>query len=518
MISIANTRVHFQNTKAGEKRSGKKQTIISVVILLMTSVVCITICSKCSPIYPFNNWDDINCFFTVGKAVANDTVMYKEIFEQKGPLLYFLFSLAYFISNDTFLGIYLIEIILCFLFLLISLKTIKLFSDDRIVYFVPLLAAIIYSSSAMSDGGSAEELCLPLIALCCYFGIRSLQRNTGITLKEWFAVGVTSGIVLWIKFSLLGFYIGFGLYFLFFYLKSKRFKELFKAFLSLISGVFIISLPIFVYFAINNAVSDLFTVYFYDNLFVYTVNKAGNFVLGFFVNLFYGSASFVVCYTAGFVLSIAGAIFMARQKKELLFFYLITFLFSFLLIYSGGRHFNYYSFTLSVYVPFGVLFIINISKRFINKLNINVNNKKMTVPLLSVLYILSAAFMFLLSPNTYMLKYKKDDLPQFKFNKIISKTQSPTMLNYGFLDGGFYTVSDIMPTCKYFCKLNIPYEEMEKTQDQFVENGLIDYVVTAGKQLDTARFNKYECVDKASFEEKKGGRRTYYLYRKTSME
>ena len=47
------------------------------IVLILTSILCITICSKSSPIYPFNNWDDANCFFTVGKSITNNIVMYK---------------------------------------------------------------------------------------------------------------------------------------------------------------------------------------------------------------------------------------------------------------------------------------------------------------------------------------------------------------------------------------------------------------------------------------------------------
>ena len=46
-----------------------------------------------------------------------------------------------------------------------------------------------------------------------------------------------------------------------------------------------------------------------------------------------------------------------------------------------------------------------------------------------------------ISPNTYMLGYRKEQLPQYQFSEIITRTKEATLLNYGFLDGGFYTVS-----------------------------------------------------------------------------
>lgn len=54
------------------------------------------------------------------------------------------------------------------------------------------------------------------------------------------------------------------------------------------------------------------------------------------------------------------------------------------------------------------------------------------------------------------------------------------MLNYGFLDGGFYTVTGIMPDFKYFHKPNIPYENypiIMDEQDRYIREKTVDFVV-----------------------------------------
>ena len=49
------------------------------------------------------------------------------------------------------------------LFLIISAKILLLFTEQKAVYLMPLLAVAVYASPAFEQGGSAEELCLPLI-------------------------------------------------------------------------------------------------------------------------------------------------------------------------------------------------------------------------------------------------------------------------------------------------------------------------------------------------------------------
>ena len=90
-------------------------------------------------------------------------------------------------------------------------------------------------------------------------------------------------------------------------------------------------------------------------------------------------------------------------------------------------------------------------------------------------------------------------------------------MNYGFLDGGFYTVSRIMPSEKYFCGLNIKNSDIDESQNTYVKNGVVDFVVTKDIQPDSDLFDKYECITQAPLETAKGQVNVYYLYRKKGV-
>ena len=496
----------------------KKLSVKAIIILLSASVVCITICSKSSPIYPFNDWVDINCFFTVGKSVANGRIMYKDIFEQKGPLLYFLYSVIYYISSDTFLGAYIVEIASFFSFLVITYKILLLICDEKIIYLIPLAAAFICSTPAMSHGGSAEELCIPIIILPYYFGIDAIIQKKELTPVKWFIIGVSSGMVLWIKFTMLGFYFGFGLFFLIHYLVNRKFSHLIKSLFSLIAGISFVSIPIFIYFIMNNAVSDLFTVYFYDNIFMYSVGNNSGIIVKIINNIFTGLKIFTNSFKIGVIVILLGFFGVYYINKKVFLLSVITFFFSFVFIYIGGREISYYSFIFSLFIPFGIAFIymglIPILKTLKNK------SIKMNFPLSKKICILSGYIiifvaMFMMSSNIYLLKYKQSDMPQYKFNKIISQSKNPTLLNYGFLDGGFYTVSGIVPNCRFFCGLNLPYEEIGNTQNYYVSNGLVDYIVTKD-DIKPTNLKHYICADTQEFEFE-GTVHTYNLYKKKNI-
>ena len=485
--------------------------IYYTLFLLIFSAAVITVCSKSSPLYPLNTWDDANCFFTVGKSVANGQIMYKDIFEQKGPLLYFIYAAAYTVSANSFLGAYLIEIITAFVFLYFCARIIMLLCDKRAVLLLPLAAIAIYAAPTFEQGGSAEELCLPMIAYGLFVGLRSIITDKPVSRFDWLMVGITSGAVLWIKFSLLGFYLGCGIFMVFFYIKRKWQKELINFFIFLILGEFITALPILFYFIVNDAADELFEVYFYCNIFIYPVREVENRFLGLILNIHEGTKSCLYSFGAGCGIIISGLVYAFIRSKRMFVFVISSLVTSYLLIYAGGRRYTYYSLILAAFIPLGVVMAYRLlclvplpSFRWA---------KKTACALSSVSVMISLGLIYYISPNTYMMSYSRHQLPQYSFGEIISQTDRATLLNYKFLDGGFYTAGEVLPNCRFFCGLNIPYALDE--QDSYVEAGLVDYVITCNRQY---YFNNYELVCSQSFEAHENSYNTYYLYKRTYPE
>ena len=400
-------------------------TAVEIAVCVVTAVFCVTLCSQSSPLYPFNIWEDANCFFTVGKSVTNGTVMYRDIYEQKGALLYFLYTLAYLISPNTFFGGYLLELFAASAFLLLSLRSLRLFVGKATVFAVPVTGAVVYSSESMSHGGSAEELMLPLLALCLFIGLRALREKRCPRYREWFAVGAAAAAVLWIKFSVLGFFIGFGLFFAVYYIKGRHFGKIAGSLLSLLGGTALGSAPVLLYFALNGALSDLFTVYFHDNLFMYTVSAAESAAIRLIEALYSGCSVFFVNFPVCVVLMTAGGIYLLSQKHSELMFAVSTAAAMFFFIYCGGRTYDYYSLVFSIYAPIGLLILseIKLPKRAAELLD----NQKISAAACAVLCAACTALAFFLSPNKYLLKYEKDDL---RSTNSTSSSQKRTTLRF----------------------------------------------------------------------------------------
>jgi hypothetical protein len=133
----------------------------------------------------------------------------------------------------------------------------------------------------------------------------------------------------------------------------------------------------------------------------------------------------------------------------------------------------------------------------------------------AVLIVALMVYAFGASSNTYLLGTAKEDLPQYRFAEKMQEVESPTLLNYGFLDGGFYFAADILPSSPYFCQLNLITEEQDQAMRQQVENGMVDFVVTQEMKLEDCGLKvcPYTLVDSADMV-LEGDTYTYRLYQK----
>lgn len=200
------------------------------IYCIVNAILFLTICSKNSYLYPFNNWDDPNSFFTMGKGMANGCIIYKDLFEQKGPLLYVMHAIAYIISNRTFIGIFLFEVLSFTVFLYFVAKIMSLYVRKvHALWGIPLISFVILSSYVFIAGDSAEEFCLPFLAISLYYLIDYYKNDypNPMSTKKVIINGIIAGCVLWIKYNLLGFWLGFAGFLCIGLLLNKKVKEAF---------------------------------------------------------------------------------------------------------------------------------------------------------------------------------------------------------------------------------------------------------------------------------------------------
>lgn len=459
-----------------------------LLFCLITSFVTLSICSKTSFLYPIQDWVDPNCFFTTGKSMANGLVLYKDIFEQKGIILYFIHSLGYLISNTTFLGVFVFQVASFTVFLLFAYKTARLFvSQFTSLLILPFLSMLSLTSNSFASGDSAEEFCLPLFAIGIYSVLRYGNRKTYAPMPLWvmFTNGLCAGIILWIKYTLLGFWVGFALVILVWCIDNKKYKDILKYAAVFLCGVAAVSLCCLGYFIVNDAVSEMIETYFILNIFSYNhgvtvtvLEKIGGLLYQIGGAMYYSPVIALLSFIGIFGLSKSNRYLQNKTlKRTILPWFIVTLFF----IFIGRQSWAYYYFTTCAFATLGCIVFTDGIVRLVNKKHKKQSalpfSKKSTVVLCTATAFIGT---FILCGHTHQIGVQKEQINQYKIAKVVKQTKNATLLNYGTLDGGFYLVTDTLPITKYFCKLNVPYEaypQMMDTQNSIIKNKEADFIV-----------------------------------------
>ena len=155
----------------------KKNAIPYLIAVIAITTVIFSICSTTSPLYTF--CDESHCFFNVGKAIFNGRVLYKDILEQKGLIIYLIQIPAYLISHTTFIGVWAIQIILLLLFSVAAYElNICLGLDNfQSMIAVAISDLIIFTSQSLASGQIVEVYALPLFMYSLYSLTRNLEES-----------------------------------------------------------------------------------------------------------------------------------------------------------------------------------------------------------------------------------------------------------------------------------------------------------------------------------------------------
>ena len=459
--------------------------------LFALGAVCVTLFSRSSPLYPLNDWVDSNCFFTVGKSVLRGVVPYRDLYEQKGPLLYFLHTLAACVSFRSFLGVYLLEVLAAAGYLYYGYRTLRLYASARVLPLMALVAALTYGSWSFCMGDSAEELCLPLLSYGLFQILRTVRGREALSGRDAALLGASAAAIFWIKYTILAPYIALVLIVIARYVIERKFLELLRLALLAIAGFAALSLPIGIYFAAHGALGDLWTVYFYNNLFLYGENNKP--VL---VRLFQHHRQMMQIDPRIYAMTALGIAALWRRDARAGLTLTVCAGIAAAALFAIPLFIEYYGLALYLFAPFSVLWLEGA-----------VTYAREGKPRRYALAALTAALVVLIcsgSTNIRAIGTPRGDLPQYRFRNLICAADEPTLLNYGFLDGGFYTTTGIVPTERFFCFLNIPLPELQEEMDAAVAEGRTQFVVTRNAPLESER---YELVDEAD-----GGGFHYYLY------
>ena len=433
---------------------------------MLIAAAVLFFCSKSSPGYPVNDWSDANIYFSIGKGMTEGKVVYRDLYDHKGPLLYALHAVCAWISFRDFTGVFVMEVLLASAFLYAAHRLMRLFSNEKAAsVLLPVLAVIVYSSYSFAEGDSAEEMALPMMmatmaAVCVHFKSGKKEMRPASLVFH----GFLTGCVFWIKFTMIGVHAGLLGWVLLTLLLHKEWKAFLRSVGWLIAGFALSTLPWMIYFGLNGAIGDWLKVYLYDNLFLYSGESAG--IVSRVKAMVLAGLDWVGENLRYTVLAVLGLAWFAVREQECRMAILLSAVLGALAVFVGGKSYPYYGLALA---GFAVCGLIVAAKA--------IHPPKWLAPVLLVLCVAACPVISHNMNADYGAPFlsKKENTMQHRIAAHLPKDAS--LLNYGFMDAGFFTAAGVSPNVKYFHQTNVPLQEMKDEQNRYLSEGITDYVV-----------------------------------------
>lgn len=487
----------------------------------MLSFASVIFFSKCSPLYLYCNDVDHIIFTGVIEKMKDGAVIYRDVFDHKGPYWYFFYYFLQILTPKSVFSIFVFDILFKSAFLYYLYKTVNfLVSDVRKSCFLTCIFGFFTIVSPISNSAKTDEFALPFAMYAIYILVRYM--GTRIPMRIYFVIGLHMGLWFWSKFTILLFYLGCFVFLIF-----DRSKDLWKGTLVVVSGMLVTTIPVMIYFVLNNALDSLWEVYFCANLFNYSNMMSfgekihANIVVWLSVSMGYLIILVLYALLVSRKISRQEVFFDIFKKNKHLFFMLaIVYFFSTvpIMLVASPSYRNYFAQAGGVVSLFFVLlFYYSFTDSRFDDVMVKFERKSVCVLSMVSFVVFSFVVGFLgwvsvYAPISFIFESDLSDDPHYAVAEYIRSHGGSNLLVYGGLDDGFNDILDYdyLIDDKYIVPVNAHKSDILQHYREGISEQLYDYVIYIfseatenGKNKDIMDETKrvfFETIDDSGYE------------------
>ena len=256
-----------------DSKSLTQNTLKYLLFILSGALMVIFFSASTSPLYPYYKGWDSSFFQVIGKEWNKGLIPYRDMFDQKGPAIFFVELLGFFITGNKY-GILLLQIISAIISIIFIYKTIRRSTSEKTA-IVGACIGIFFFSSNYEFGNLVEEYINPFLIICFYFISVWIDEKTkdkpdhnpvhalfyGITFGLCVMSRATNAVSVCIAVLFIVIYL----------FTCKAWLNLLKNSLAFIIGTLAIIVPFMIYFALKDCTYD-----FWYGTILFNISYASN--------------------------------------------------------------------------------------------------------------------------------------------------------------------------------------------------------------------------------------------------
>ncbi len=429
-------------------------------------------------------------FLLTGRGILEGKVCYADLFDHKGPVLFWLESIGYAMGGRT--GVWVFQCLLAIADVILLERIFRKLNAKPLLAVISAAAVFFYT---FSHGNLTEELSMPLILTALLLEVEFLASDNK-THSPWYAFvyGVIIGLLAFIRINnaisicVLILCIGVIL------VKEKQWSNIVFNFFAGIAGIAVVALPVCLYFYVHDALNDMIYATFLHNLIYAKEHTHAAILSKYFLN-------FVFMYAPGVFAVVIFALKAGKDRNRLYISLAVSSAVTYLMLIYSNVYAHYFTlgiplFAVSVACAFPEFEIKSI-KKFFKQGKIASVALTAIVCAFALLSIYSAGAPFY---KTYISKSADEQYYQISESmKAVPEKERNSVIGYGVL-ADFYIHADVTPCYKYYTLQKWMTSEKRDVYGEFIEYLLTEHplwLVTRADEHDgiiTAVLDKYTLV------------------------
>jgi len=309
---------------------------------------------------------DSGVFLYVGWRILNGELPYRDVWDHKPPVIFYIDALGLAIANGSRWGVWLLEFLSLSFAAFVGLTLIRkaMGAASAILGTVLWLVTLVFVIKA---GNLTTEYTLPLQFAALWLAERAIDEESRMPFWHWLLTGLTGGVAFFTKQTAIGIWLSIVLVLIVYRMKSHQLRKMIVELFFFFMGALAICVGWLVFFGLKGGLSEFWDAAFKFN-FVYSASMSG-----FWVRLRPFTQGIIPLATAG-LLQFAGVGYLLglsliyfkrdiiRGWLPLLAIGLVDLPIEFILISLSGRTYAHYYMTvlpvLSIFagVTFWVIF------------------------------------------------------------------------------------------------------------------------------------------------------------------
>lgn len=399
----------------------------------------------------------------IGKGITQGKVPYRDLFEHKGPLLFFIYAFQWLFEKNR-IAMFMLQwtafsVTVCYLYKIARLFTDMWKATISVFFFLFLFCGTI------SEGAMSEEWSLPFIVVTMFYALDFLQNKSEtrtVPVKYGFLFGLCFGFVAMIRLNNAAPICGIVLSLIIILLFRKNYVCIVKNGIAFIIGTLIPVVPIALWFWSRDALDYLWWGAFLFN-FHYAVNATDVQTMWEIVRPWLMAVPIILF---GMMLYKNQKNKSVQEVKEVYFAVGLTGIATSIILLFGSSFLHYYTIILPLYMILFCLLINRMPKE----------TKKEWFLFVVVVFIIIAPFTWQSVRNvgkSILLNtqgwYDKQHNEIREFMSQIPEEERDSVWGNGSSFSKVFCIADITPCFPYFDNSNVHYQMDPTMNDRTIE-------------------------------------------------